>query len=82
MVRNLCSQRRHHYGLALGARMQTMKRTELKPLLARLRLHATIIGKQRDELRLLYEEIERILEPTERGVQALEEAIDSISEVM
>jgi hypothetical protein len=52
----------------------------LKQLRIKLEKHKTVIAKERDALRDLQDEIESILEPTDRGVEALQEAIDSISE--
>ena len=56
------------------------KTTELKPLLKRLEKHRNNIAKERDALRELYDEIEALLDPTNRGVEALDDAIESISE--
>lgn len=42
--------------------------------------HLVKISKERDALRLLRDEIDSVLEPTDRGIEALEEAIMALSE--
>ena len=42
--------------------------------------HRDAIAKERDSLRELQSEIEDLLEPTNRGVEALDDAIHAISE--
>lgn len=40
------------------------------------------IGAQRDRLRAIHEEIEDVLETNERGLDALQESIDALSELL
>ena len=53
---------------------------KLKTLLKQLEKHRTAIGKERDALRELHEEIESLLDPVNRGVEALDDAITALSE--
>ena len=56
--------------------MKTVKQATVE--LRRLRDR---IGKERDALRNLHQEVEDLLESTGRGLEALDEAIDALSEL-
>ena len=45
-----------------------------------IKRHRDRIVKDRDALRLLVEEIEDFLEPTDRAIEALDDAVDALSE--
>lgn len=59
-----------------------MKTRSLATLRKLLNKHAANIAKERDALRALQDEIEEILDPTNRAIEALEEAVEAISETM
>jgi F0F1-type ATP synthase membrane subunit b/b' len=57
-----------------------MKTRSLATLTKILNKHAANIAKERDALRELQDEIEEILHPANRAIEALENAVDAISE--
>ena len=57
-----------------------MKNKTLKQLVAQLKKHQNTIGKERDKIRELKEEIDSLLDPVEEGMMDLEAAIDRFSE--
>jgi len=59
------------------AGMKTIDRSLIK----RIESHRNKIALERDGLRKIKELVDELLEPTERAVEALDEAINSISEV-
>ena len=61
-------------------RIHSIQMKQLQELRDQLKTHCEALAKERDALREIQDEIEGILEPTDRGVEALEEAIASISE--
>ena len=56
-------------------------KTEFKPLIQKLEKHRDAIGKERDQLRNLMEEIAGLISSTEEGLVALEDTIDRLSEM-
>lgn len=51
-----------------------------KDIVGKLKFHKDEIAKHRDELRALYYELEDTFDSVNRGVEALEEAVDILSE--
>lgn len=58
-----------------------MKKRMNKSLVNRLKHHRDKIASERGELRQIKDEIDELLEPTERAVDALDDAINAMSEV-
>lgn len=57
-----------------------MATSKLKCLLKQIEKHRDAIAKERDALRELQGEIQDLLEPTNRGVESLDDAIQAFSE--
>lgn len=58
-----------------------MKTTRtIKSLVSQMEKCRVAIGKQRDILREIQGEVESLLDPTDRGVEALDDAIETLSE--
>lgn len=53
-----------------------------KTVIRKLERHKTALAKTRDDLRELRDEIDGLLESSERGLAALEDAIDCLSELV
>jgi len=57
-----------------------MTKGQKRDIVKSIKFHKDEIAKHRDSLRAIYSELGDVLESTERGVEALEEAIDTLSE--
>lgn len=67
--------------MTIDVTMKTKSDAKLfQALYKQLKKHLDAISKERDALRRLRNEIEDVLEPTNRGVEALEEAVYAFSE--
>lgn len=51
-----------------------------KRLLAAIERHKKAIGEHRDALRELIEDVEAVIDSSDRGVEYLESAVDALSE--
>lgn len=60
--------------------MKTKTSNHLKSLIRQLEKHRLAIAKERDGMRKMQDDIEDLLEPTSRGLEALEDAIAALSE--
>ncbi len=58
------------------------KNLSLPEIKKKLEFHSKEIGKHRDALRAMLDDIEFVLEPTEEAMESIQSAIDRISEVM